>query len=277
MLAHSDIQPSSLTRAVTDEEAERFRRDGVVVLPGLLGPRPIAGLREIVDTELRTSWNARHPGVPIPDQSRFHNDGFLWRRHELLRRLCLSSLLPRSAARLMGSPTVRLLMDEVFVKEPGTQLRVPWHTDISYWPMSGRQMLSFWVSLDEVDAESGAVQFRAGSFEWAGIHHPTSFLDRTDHGSPGAETSPDGVVSWALSPGDAVAFHARTLHCSSPNNTVGRRRRAWSVRYAGADVRYDPRQGTSPIMTVDGLAAGAGLPEDVYPLAWQGTSRANVA
>ena len=40
------------------------------------------------------------------------------------------------------------------------------------------------------------------------------------------------------------------------------------IRYAAADVRYDPREGTSAIMTVDGLAAGAGLPDDVYPVAW---------
>jgi len=31
--------------------------------------------------------------------------------------------------------------------------------------VSGRQLLSFWIALDDVDAESGAVQFRAGSFE----------------------------------------------------------------------------------------------------------------
>ena len=73
---------------------------------------------------------------------------------------------------------------------------------------------------------------------------------------------------FLLAPGDAIAFHAYTEHYSPANTTASRRRRAWSIRYAGADVRYDPREGTSAIMTVDGLAAGAGLPDDVYPVAW---------
>jgi ectoine hydroxylase-related dioxygenase (phytanoyl-CoA dioxygenase family) len=266
---HCDTRSSTLTRAVTDEEAARFHRDGVVMLPGLLGPDGIARLRELVDEELQASWRVRHPGAPAPAAGRFFNDGFLWRRHDLIRELCLSSLLPPSAARLMGSPTARLLMDEVFVKEPGTQLPVPWHTDVSYWPMAGRQMLSFWIALDQVNAESGAVQFRAGSFTSAEIHRPTSFLDRSEHGLPTAATSPGTIVSWNMAPGDAVAFHAYTLHYSPPNSTADRRRRAWSVRYAGADVRYDPREGTSAMMTVDGLAAGAELPDDLYPVAWR--------
>jgi hypothetical protein len=269
-LTRSEVRPSTLTRAVTDEEITRFRDDGVVMLPGMLAPRATERLGELVDEELRASWHARHPGAPIPAARRFYNDGFLWRRHEMIRELCLSSLLPPSAARLMGSPTARLLMDEVFVKEPGTQLPVPWHTDMSYWPMSGRQALSFWIALDQVDAGNGAVQFLAGSFESAGIHRPTSFLDRSEQGLPAAATSAGALVSWTMAPGDAVAFHAYTLHHSPPNGTADRRRRAWSVRYAGADVRYDPREGTSTMMTVDGLVADAELPDHVYPVAWHG-------
>lgn len=268
MRSQPAICPAPLTRAVTAEEVELFNRDGAVVLSGMVTAEAIEQLRQLIEEELQRSWRARHPTAPAPATRRFHNDGFLWRRHDLLRELCLSSLLPASAAQLTGSPVVQLLMDEVFVKEPGTQLPVPWHTDISYWPTSGRQMLSFWIALDEADASTGAVQFRAGSHRWAEVHPPTSFLDRSEQGLPSGTTSPGDIVSWTLAPGDAIAFHAYTLHYSPGNSTADRRRRAWSVRYAGADVRYDPRPGTSPMMTVAGLGAGAGLPRDIFPVAW---------
>jgi ectoine hydroxylase-related dioxygenase (phytanoyl-CoA dioxygenase family) len=257
----------TFTRAVTAGETELFRRDGAVMLPGMIGPDAVARLRQVIEDELGRAWRARNPGTATPTAGRFHNDGFLWRRHDLLRELCLGSGLPASAARLMDSPAVRLLMDEVFVKEPGTNLPVPWHSDISYWPMSGRQMLSFWIALDEVDAASGAVQFQAGSHRLGKVHRPTSFLDQSRAGLPDVTRSADNIVSWKLAPGDAIAFHAYTLHYSPGNSSTSRRRRAYSIRYGGADVRYDPRPGTSPMMSVDGLPAGAELPDGVFPLA----------
>lgn len=264
------LNPAALTRAVTADEVDLFTREGVVRLPGMLAEDAVEQLRQVIEDELEQSWRAHHPTADIPTTGRFHNDGFLWRRHDLLRKLCLCSGLPETAAQLMGSSTALLLMDEVFVKEPGTNLSIPWHTDISYWPISGRQMLSFWIALDVVDIVNGAVRFRVGSHQWATVHRPTSFLlGRSKEESPGAMMpSDDDITSWSLVPGDAIAFHAYTLHHSPGNSAMGRRRRAYSIRYGGADVRYDPRPGTSPMMTVPGLTPGAELPSDMFPTAW---------
>lgn len=268
------VQPAgkSVTecRGITDEERDAFARDGVVPLRQLVPQAGVALIRQVIDDEISQSWRAGHPSGPVPSRGRFHNDGFLWQRHDALRGLCLAGSLPASVAALLCTPTVRLLMDEVFVKEPATDLAVPWHTDASYWPVSGRAMMSIWIALDEVDARNGAVRFLPASHRRGEIHEPASFLG---HDAPPVSLAPDdGTVSWPLVPGDALAFHAYTLHSSPGNLSSDRRRRAYSIRYAGADVRYQPRDGTSAMMTVPGLKAGSVLPAARFPIAWSSPS-----
>ena len=52
------------------------------------------------------------------------------------------------------------------------------------------------------------------------------------------------ILGWELEPGDAVAFHMLTLHAAAGTAT---RRRAFSLRLIGDDVRFAPRpHRTSP-------------------------------
>ena len=54
------------------------------------------------------------------------------------------------------------------------------------------------------------------------------------------------IRGWAVQPGDAVAFHFRTLH-GAPANVSSERRRVISVRWVGDDARFVRRPGrTSP-------------------------------
>lgn len=261
---------------VTAEHATRFARDGVVSLPGLLTDAQVEAVRAVIATELDAAWRRTHDDTEPARARRFYNDGDLWRRHPPLRRLVLSPALAGAAARLLGSTEVRLLMDEAFVKEPSTALPVPCHADLAYWPLCGRQALSFWIALDEVGPDNGAVEFVVGSHRWAQTHAPVSFLATDDDGDlPDIDRlrTEHDVVSWALAPGDAIAFHAYTLHASPGNSSSTRRRRGYTVRYLGDDIRYDPRPGTSPMMQVPGLSAGAALPEERCPLVWPARAR----
>ncbi|MDR8268889.1 phytanoyl-CoA dioxygenase, partial [Acinetobacter baumannii] len=54
------------------------------------------------------------------------------------------------------------------------------------------------------------------------------------------------IVSWALEPGDAVAFHFRTVH-GARGNPGARARRVFSARWVGDDASFADRGGvTSP-------------------------------
>jgi len=76
------------------------------------------------------------------------------------------------------------------------------------------------------------------------------------------------VVAWPLEPGDAVAFHMLTLHRAAGSST---RRRAFSLRLVGDDVRYAPRpHRTSPPFAglEHELAAGAPMDHPLFPVLW---------
>ena len=77
------------------------------------------------------------------------------------------------------------------------------------------------------------------------------------------------IRCWALAPGDAVLFDFRTLH-GSTDAPVESRRRAFSTRWLGDDVRYLARPGeTSPPYGDMGLESGARMREDWFPVLWQ--------
>jgi ectoine hydroxylase-related dioxygenase (phytanoyl-CoA dioxygenase family) len=50
----------------------------------------------------------------------------------------------------MGSTQVRFFHDHVLVKERGTVQRTPWHQDIPYYNVEGRQNVSMWIPVDPV-------------------------------------------------------------------------------------------------------------------------------
>ena len=264
---------SSRPRALPDAAAaERFERDGAVVLRNLLSLEEVASLREAID------WNLANPGALAgvasadSDPGCFFEDFCSWQRVAGYRRLIFDSLLPEVAARLMGSSTVRLYHDHVLVKEARTRQRTPWHQDQPYYNISGRQNVSFWIPVDPVPRES-TLEFVRGS------HGGTWYLPKTFL-SEEAKWFPDGslvevpdvtageheVLGWELAPGDAVAFHMLTLHGSAGSTA---RRRAFSVRMMGDDVRHAPRPWrTSPQFEglADELADGVPMDHALFPI-----------
>jgi ectoine hydroxylase-related dioxygenase (phytanoyl-CoA dioxygenase family) len=77
------------------------------------------------------------------------------------------------------------------------------------------------------------------------------------------------IRGWAMQPGDAVAFNMLTLHAAAGSPT---RRRAFSVRLVGDDVRWAPRphRTSPPFEELAGvLAAGDPLEHELFPVLWR--------
>ena len=253
---------------------ESYQRDGAVLLRNLLSPDEVRILSKAID------WNLANPGALAgvasadTDPGCFFEDFCSWQRVAGYQRLIFDSLLPDVAAQLMGSSTVRLYHDHVLVKEARTRQRTPWHQDQPYYNISGRQNVSFWIPVDPVPRES-TLEFVKGS------HNGTWYMPKTFL-SEEAKWFPDGslaevpdveaggyeVLGWDLAPGDAVAFHMLTLHGSAGSTA---RRRAFSVRMMGDDVRHAPRPWrTSPEFEglADELADGVPMDHALFPVVY---------
>ena len=85
---------------------------------------------------------------------------------------------------------------------------------------------------------------------------------------PDIEADPDNysVLSWALEPGDEVAFHILTLHNGAGTKVLCR---VFSVLLLGDDIRYAPRTWeTSQVFPELSLELSAGVPMEykLFPL-----------
>jgi ectoine hydroxylase-related dioxygenase (phytanoyl-CoA dioxygenase family) len=186
------------------------------------------------------------------------------------------------AARLMQSRTARLYHDHMLTKEPGTRQPTPWHQDQPYYNVDGMQNVSFWIPADPV-SRAATLEFAAGTHRGPWLM-PRTFMTHEARWFPegtlaelpdieatrGRADAPHPVIGWALEPGDAVAFHMLTLHATG-GVEPGRRRRVYSVRFLGDDMRHAPRRWkTSPDFPglADELPAGAPMEHPLFPLLW---------
>jgi ectoine hydroxylase-related dioxygenase (phytanoyl-CoA dioxygenase family) len=258
--------------------AQAYQRDGAVVLRGLLNPAEVARLREGIDANLAAP-SPRAIVASRPDDPGFFIEDFCcWQDNPAYRDVIAHSPLPAVAGRLMTSRSARLYHDHMLTKEAGTRQPTPWHQDQPYYNVDGIQNISFWIPVDPV-SRAATLEFVAGSHRGPWLM-PRTFMTNEARWFPEGSLAelPDieadrtafPILGWALAPGDAVAFHMLTLHASG-GVEPGRRRRVFSVRFLGDDMRHAPRRWkTSPEFPglADSLPAGAPMDHPLFPRLW---------
>ncbi len=270
---------SGLARAVAaapPEQVSAFQRDGAVCLRQLLTADEVALLAAGIDANLAAPSPRAIVASQPDDPGRFVEDFCNWQHNAQYRRFIFESPLAPVAARLMQSQTVRLYHDHMLTKEPGTRATTPWHQDQPYYNVSGFQNASFWIPVDPVRRHS-TLEFVAGSHRGPWLM-PRTFMDQQARwfpaGSlaelPDIDANPQShrVIGWALQPGDVVCFHMLALHRSAGVDTDSRRR-VFSLRFLGDDMRHAPRAWkTSPDFPglADELPAGAEMRHALFPL-----------
>jgi ectoine hydroxylase-related dioxygenase (phytanoyl-CoA dioxygenase family) len=267
-------------RPVTDAEIEAYERDGVVMLPGMIDRDWIDALCQAIERDIANPGHGYHGYETEDGKGRFHGNFDVRMHDEVFRDYCEASPLPALAGSFLRSKKVNLFYDQLFVKEPGTNAPTPWHNDQPYWCVKGWQVMTFWLALDPVTLDSGAVEYVRGSHKWDRWFQPESFSKKSAfqyERNPDYEPMPDiegdradyDIVSFDMEPGDLLAFHAMILHGSGGNTRSDRRRRGFAVRYTGDDATYDPRTGTNPGVYNPDLQPGDPMDSRQYPLVWQ--------
>ena len=262
------------------EDVQAWRRDGAVCLRQLLTPAEVAQLRRGIDANLAAPSPRAIVASKADDPGFFIEDFCNWHHNADYRAVLFTSAVARAAAQLMGSNTVRLYHDHMLTKEPGTRAATPWHQDQPYYNIDGAQNVSFWIPVDAVRRHS-TLEFVAGTHKGPWLM-PRTFMGREARWFPegslaelpdiDADIAVDSarwpILGWALEPGDVVAFHMLALHASAGvDGDV--RRRVFSARYLGDDIRHAPRRWkTSPEFPglSDELPAGAPMAHALFPL-----------
>ncbi len=129
----------------------------------------------------------------------------------------------------MIGPDILLYNSTYIIKEPGTDGKINWHQDLTYWGLSDPDaQVSMWLALAPATEESGCMRMVPGSHRQGQIDHATNsgdgnlllkgqyIPDVDDHGSAASEVC-------ELQPGQASFHHGWTIHASGPNRSNDRR------------------------------------------------------
>ena len=270
--------PQDLQALVPPELVDAFEADGVVCLRGVLRPAEVDRLRQGIDDNLRQPSPRAKVASRADDPGLFIEDFCNWQENAAYRDVIEQSALAAVAARLTRSEQIRLYHDHMLTKEAGTLQRTPWHQDQPYYNVEGSQNVSFWIPVDPV-SRPATLEFVAGSHKGPWLM-PRTFMSNEAKWFPEgsladlpdieADRSRHRILGWALEPGDAVAFNMLTLHASA-GVEPGRRRRVFSVRMLGDDMRHAPRRWkTSPDFPglAEQLPPGAPMAHPLFPVLW---------
>jgi ectoine hydroxylase-related dioxygenase (phytanoyl-CoA dioxygenase family) len=257
---------------VTATDAEAFARDGAIVLRGAFAEW-VEPLRAGIETLIAHPGPYERSYQPADGSARFFQDLCNWQRIPEFRTFVQEGPGAAIARDLMGGATARFFHDHVLVKEPGTSMVTPWHQDGPYYCVEAERCVSFWIPLDPVGRDV-TLECVAGSHQWGRLMKPKRF-DGTDlYAGDTREEMPDidaardhfTILGWEMAPGDAVAFHYRTVHGAPANTSPERRRRVFSARWVGEDAVFRDRGGKgSPPLRHIRLADGAPLDGPDFP------------
>jgi phytanoyl-CoA hydroxylase len=217
-------------RPSREDQIERLRAKGFVVMPGFIPADALGELNEAARKQLGVraapiefEADLQYPGAPL---SRTAQGG------ETVRRLLDAYGRDPLFARWSGAAELRDWMESYFgekvlmsrahhnclmTKHPRYGSLTNWHRDIRYWSFEREDLVSVWLALGEENKDNGALWFVPESHRMA--FEPDRFdaarFFRTDR-ADGAELIA-GAESPRLEPGDAVFFHCNTLHSAGRN------------------------------------------------------------
>ena len=218
--------------ALNEHSLAAFRRDGYVVLPGVLDAQQIAEVCEFVMGSLEPlvgpveyEADVGYPGSPA---NRGAQGGgtprrllHAYARAQVLRDLALHPQVAAVLEELLGGPGLLSQCHHncVMTKHPGYSSATLWHQDIRYWSFDRPELISAWFALGEERFANGALQVIPGT-------HLTEFergrLDAELFLRPELEVNAQLIAqarTVELQAGDVLLFHCRLFHAAGRNTT----------------------------------------------------------
>ncbi len=257
---------------VSVEEYITFRRQGFLVVRGLVSPAEVAELRHHTEDLMqgrlpeqqgtRLDLGDHASGVatqtlaappdhlsPAEKAEFFLRIHMLHRQLELHERYLLHPGILDVLQALIG-PDLLALQTMLFLKGPGKPGQ-GWHQDSYYIPTHPDTLCGAWIAIDDCDEQNGAMWFATGS-QFEPVYPPDNGYGFGDqnlgglHGVSGVSNPNDDENDLSrianrypqlLAPataGDVVFFGGHILHRSKQNWTTDRFRRSFVGHYCNA-------------------------------------------
>lgn len=218
-----------------------FDEQGYIHISGFLTEEECLAAERHIDSYVRDI------APTLPKTEVMYDD---YERPETLKRISRLQLDPffeemRSQSKFTELARA-LLQDEVVVQsmqyfnKPPEGDATPAHQDGYYFCLVPNEAITFWVSLDDVDEENGALHYVAGSHKVGILPHKPSSVIGFSQGLAAADLSEFGEErTCPVKRGDVLIHHSRLIHLAGPN-TSSRQRRVMGQVYFAERAKVDP-------------------------------------
>ncbi len=205
----------------------QFERDGYTIARNVIDQGLVEETRHHIEWLL-----ARNPGTR-PEQ--LHHT--LMTRDAFWVRLVGDDRLLDVAQEFIG-PNIALFASHYIAKPPYNGEAVLWHQDGSYWPLKPMEVVTLWLSVDEVTPENGCMRVIPGTQHM----NLQDVIQRKDVANVLSSSIDESLVDEKkavdiiLAPGDVSVHHPNIIHGSNAN-TSPRWRRGLTIRYIPASTK----------------------------------------
>jgi phytanoyl-CoA hydroxylase len=216
----------------TDYNVASFKRDGYLVLPGVLPDERRQAVIEFIRQSLSPlvgpaefEADVGYPGAPASRQAEggatprrlLH----AYARSQLLRDLALHPLVSHTLIELLGGAGYLSQCHHncVMTKYPGYSSDTLWHQDIRYWSFDRPELISAWFALGNETKANGALQVIPGThvLELDRGRFDADLFLRPELKENAALIKQAHSVE--LNAGDVLLFHCRLFHAAGRNTT----------------------------------------------------------
>jgi ectoine hydroxylase-related dioxygenase (phytanoyl-CoA dioxygenase family) len=225
-----------------DELADRYARDGYVVLPGAFTAAEVAELRAEALRVCRGERGAvagMEPGPPgEPDETVIRRYACVHFPHKLsppMRHTLAHPVVVAALIQVIG-PDVKAMQSMLFTKGEGKPGQA-WHQDEFFIPTRDRSLTAAWIALDDATTENGCLWVLPGS------HRPGVIYPDRDQDDPRFDCTVEAysfpyqdadAVPVQIAAGSVLLFNGYLLHRSLPNTARSGLRRALVNHYMSA-------------------------------------------
>ncbi len=272
---------------VTDEERDRFRRDGYVHLTGVLSEDEVDEIERVYDAFLRREiavegkdFNDMTTGEHGTDPKGYAIvNVMLPRRYYPQWQGNVFELRARSIAEQLCGEGMTIDFDQLLAKSPNKPEAVfHWHQDQAYWiDTDDRRTATCWLAVEDSTLENGCMQFLAGSHHEPVRPHRPLHEDRTkSHTLLTDLRDGDVVTPVPIRRGDITVHNEGVVHSSGGNNSSDSYRKAYIVALRSASTvekeralgfTHSHNDATDVLNQVDGLLVGGATETQESPKA----------
>jgi phytanoyl-CoA hydroxylase len=226
---------------LSQDQIETYRRDGFIVVEGVLSASGVAALREVTDSFVeRARTVTEHDNVfdlepsHTPEDPRIRRIKTPHAHHAVYDGVMRHPGILRILQQLIG-PAIRFDTSKLNMKSPGYGAAVEWHQDWAFYPHTNDDLCAVGVMMDDCELENGPLLCIPGSHKGPVYDHHAdgAFCGAIDPIRSGIDFSK--AVPCTGKAGSISIHHVLAVHGSAVNLSP-KPRRLLLFQYSAADA-----------------------------------------